>query len=102
MDDILRDLVRRYGQDWRKISEEMGLSAKRIREHWKMFSDISRLPFSNEEDQRILDLGPIFAGCWSLMATNLGTNRSALQVRNRYASLVGGMPRTLFSFKQFD
>jgi hypothetical protein len=91
MDERLRHFVNEFGEDWSKIAGYMGIPPKKIREHWKMTGKVSRLPFSVEEDKQVMVLGPIYIGRWSLLASTMGGQRSALQIRNRYAQLVFGL-----------
>jgi hypothetical protein len=92
MDDKLNDLVKKIGQHWSAIVPYFpGRNARQLRDHWRIWGYWSQLPFSNEEDRRILELGTIYAGHWKLMADVIGCKRSPMQIRNRYSSLIRGL-----------
>jgi hypothetical protein len=92
MNDQLGDLVQRFGENWKEISKFFGgLDVRKLRDHWNQVSKSSRLPFSNEEDAKILEYGGLYVGHWRLLAWRVGTGRTALQIRNRYAQLVAGL-----------
>jgi hypothetical protein len=88
MEGKLHSLVSLHGQNWPLIGKAMDMSAKKVREHWRMTSATARTPFSAEEDHLILELGPKYVGRWAQLAAKVSDQRSALQVRNRYGTLV--------------
>lgn len=82
------DLVSKYGQKWKKISDIMGRrTAKQIRDRYlhKLRPTIQKNCWTMEEDHLLLILHDKYGSKWSRIVQHMPT-RTENQVRNRYNS----------------
>jgi len=82
--------MKKYGQSWAMISSAMeGRTGKQIRDRYlnKLRPNIKCGDWSNEEDQRLIQLLNEVGNRWSLIATHL-PGRTEGQVKNRYYSSI--------------
>jgi hypothetical protein len=85
-DEILQELVCKYGQQWDKISKEMNNRTKRqCRERYigYLSPDLKSTIWTTEEDEFIRNLYEKIGGRWVEIARML-PGRSGDQVRNRW------------------
>lgn len=102
-DTRLVALVSQHGtKQWKLISKMMhSRSTRQCRERYRNYLDpnINRNPWSNEEDQIILDKYEEVGPRWSYIATFL-CNRTDVSVKNRHASLISRKTAMMFHGKE--
>ena len=90
-DNLLKELVVKYGQNWQLISNNMksvgNRTGKQVRERYlnKLDPKISREPFSEEEDKIIFEQYTKIGKKWSEISKHLH-GRPENTVKNRYYS----------------
>jgi len=87
-DQKIKNLVEEYGYDWSKISNIVKTrTSKQIRSRYIFYLDskLNNTEFSQEEDEMVQKLFPIFKTNW-VKYINYLPNRSAKIIQNRYRS----------------
>ena len=86
-DKKLLHLVHEHGNNWKKISSFFNKTGKQIRERYinKLDPSIKRGPFSQQEDETIMQNLALFGTKWNLIAKNL-PGRPQNAIKNRYYS----------------
>eukprot|EP00737_Agarophyton_chilense_P004759 gb/GEZJ01006296.1/.p1 GENE.gb/GEZJ01006296.1/~~gb/GEZJ01006296.1/.p1 ORF type:complete len:364 (+),score=44.05 gb/GEZJ01006296.1/:130-1221(+) len=86
-DRLLRALVKQLGQGlWASIAAQIpGRSGKQVRERWlnHLSPNVTKRPWSNEEDEIIMENHRKLGNCWSRIAKLL-EGRSDNSVKNRF------------------
>lgn len=86
-DSLLRSLVEQLGQGlWAAIAAQIpGRSGKQVRERWlnHLSPNVTKRPWSIEEDEIIIESHKRFGNCWSRIAKLLD-GRSDNSVKNRF------------------
>ena len=90
-DDKLRELVQKYGSNnrWRDIAHRMKTKNNRqCRDRWKFVlnPEINREPFSQYEDEMLIDLINQYGTHWIKIKDHF-VNRNTLQLKNRWRCL---------------
>jgi hypothetical protein len=85
-DVLIKELVAKHGRDWSLIAKQLpGKNRKKIKERFDNFlsKKINRMPFSEAEDQKILDLVNQMGAKFYKIAENI-EGRTAVMIKNRY------------------
>ena len=85
-DDKIINLVKEHGYDWAKISNLIrNRTSKQIRSRYIYYLDdgLNKSEFTQEEDEMVKKLFPIFKTNWAKYINYL-PNRSAKIIQNRY------------------
>lgn len=88
-DNVIKELVSRYGYDWAKISFIIkNRSSKQIRSRYIYYLEntLVKSEFTKEEDALIRKLFPVLKNNWAKYINYL-PNRSAKIIQNRYRIL---------------
>lgn len=89
-DDLIRALVTKHGEkSWRFVSSQLhGRTARQCRERWKNYlcPTVLNLPWSADEDNRLLELVDEFGPQWARIAGVFGS-RTDVNVKNRWVLL---------------
>lgn len=89
-DETILRLIKKYGKNWKLISEMLGSkNGKQIRERYinKLDPRIKREDWSEEEDQKILELYSKLGSKWSEISKTL-PGRPENKVKNRFYSFI--------------
>ena len=89
-DETILKLIKKYGKNWKLISEMLGSkNGKQIRERFinKLDPSIKKEDWSEEEDQRILELYSKLGSRWSEISKHL-PGRPENKVKNRFYSFI--------------
>jgi myb proto-oncogene protein len=77
-----------YGiNQWKQIAAVFpGRSVRQLRERWKIYLDpqINKSPFSEEEDQLLVQGQLLFGNHWKIISQEFLPNRSDIALRNRF------------------
>ena len=101
-DDLVIDLVTKYGKNWSVISKFIpSRTGKQIRDRYLNTLDINinRDKFSNEEDEKLLQLYLQYGTKWSSMA-KLFEKRTGDMIKNRFYSTLRKRVHGLVRFKK--
>lgn len=85
-DELLKVLVGKHGRNWALISKQIpAKDRKQLRERYENFlsKKLKRTPFSEEEDNKILDLVDKIGRKFYKVAGEL-EGRTAIMIKNRY------------------
>ncbi|KAI3982675.1 hypothetical protein MKX01_031549 [Papaver californicum] len=90
-DEKLRELVERYGpHNWNTIAEKLqGRSGKSCRLRWfnQLDPTINRTPFTDEEEERLLQSHRIHGNRWAVIARLFpGPAQNLINERNKYTT----------------
>ena len=88
-DETLKQLVNQYGQDWKMISAVFkNRSARQCRDRWKHYlsPEVSRRPWTTEEDRLLLEKFREFGRQWAIIA-RFFPERTDIHIKNRWATL---------------
>jgi hypothetical protein len=98
-DEFLLQLVGEHGTNWTHIAQRWEASTharcvrtcKQIRDRWSKILDpsLKRGPFTEQEDQQILELHQDYGNSWSRIAEHL-PGRIGENIKTRYKSLARG------------
>ena len=88
-DELLKQLVQKYGLDWVKIASQMsGRNVRQCRERWSHYlcSDTAKRPWTPEEDQILLQTVKEIGTKWCKVINHL-TDRTDIQAKTRWLRL---------------
>lgn len=89
-DQLLINLVSKYGQnDWRSIAQHLqNRTARQCRERWKHYlsPEVSKTPWSKEDDDLLLQKYEELGSQWSMIANSF-PGRTDIGVKNHFISL---------------
>ena len=88
-DALLGALVERYGQDWHRVSLEMGTrSIRQCRERWRFFldPDVDHNIWTNEENQLLMEKYKEIGPKWTYLQIFF-PKRSYINIRNHFRKL---------------
>jgi hypothetical protein len=89
-DSALLRLIKLHGKDWSTLSKYMGnRTGKQIRDRYlnTLDPDLARIKFTDEEDQKILELYLKYGSKWTTISKCL-KGRSGDMVKNRFYSVI--------------
>lgn len=88
-DEIIVSTVERYGvlTAAKKLSKSMNRTIRSIEERYNKFLRQSRVPFTDEEDQKLLELHKNFGNKWTKIS-EFFNNKSDIQCRIRIKTLL--------------
>ena len=89
-DQTIRDFVAENGPTkWSKLAKTLpGRAAKQCRDRWinRLNPNINKGPWTEEEDEKIVEYVNEYGSKWTLIANLLNTGRTDYDVRNRWKS----------------
>ncbi|EAX94301.1 Myb-like DNA-binding domain containing protein [Trichomonas vaginalis G3] len=89
-DEMLRNLVRKYGEnEWDLISQVLGTkNSRQCHDRWvyNLSPKVNKKPFTEEEDQKLLDLVENLGPHWVQISKRM-PGRTDTQIKNRYKVL---------------